>query len=176
MICYFLDALRCNRGDPPVGRIGEALIEHVLPGREQQLPRNRLGEIAIGLLDQQAILPVEHIAMEGQLVGIAGEAEEMRPLPDEVERDVRQAEVDFQRRGVTAPFAEPLAEDERVIAEAKQVIEARGVRLAHGGRVEGAGAGGVGRCVDGRERSHQILPGTGRGTARRSRVVEGTHG
>ena len=60
-----------SRADRRVARRVERAIEHVLPGREQQLPRDGPREIAIGLLDQQAILVIEHVAVERQLVGIA---------------------------------------------------------------------------------------------------------
>jgi hypothetical protein len=38
------------------------------------LPRHRLREVAIGLLDSQAIAHVEHVAAEGERVAVA-------PLP-----------------------------------------------------------------------------------------------
>src|SRR5436190_1271011 len=82
-----------------------------------KLPRDGLAEIAIGLLDQPAILPVEHIAMGGELVGIAGQTKEMRSLPDQVERNVGKAKVDLQRGCMAAPFAKALAEDQRVVAK-----------------------------------------------------------
>ena len=47
-----------------------------------------LREIAIGLLDQPAILPVQDITVEGEFVGIAGKTEEIRPLPDQVQRQI----------------------------------------------------------------------------------------
>ena len=71
--------------------------------------------------------------MEGELVGVAarafkfaGVAQQERRLAQEVEAEVGQRQVDLQRRGVTAPFAEPLAEDQGVVAETKGVGEERG--------------------------------------------------
>ncbi len=49
----------------------------------------------------------------------------MRRLPDQVEREVGEAEVDLEHRPMAAPFAEPLAEDQRVVAEPQQIIEMR---------------------------------------------------
>ena len=134
----FLDALGGDRRDPLVGRLFQPLIEHVLPGREQQLPGDGLGEIAIWLLDQQAIFPIEHVAVEGELVGVAGKAEEIGSLPDQVERQVGEAEVDLERRGMPAPFAEPLAKDQRVVAEPLAIVDERRVMLAGCRRVERA--------------------------------------
>ena len=88
----------------------------MLPGREQELAGDGLGKVAIGLLDQQAILPIKHVAVERQLVGIARQPEKIRPLPDQVERQVGEAEIHLQRGRVAAPLAEPLAKDQRVFA------------------------------------------------------------
>ena len=49
-------------------------------------------------------------------------AEQMRRLPDQVEREVGQAQIDLERRRVAAPFAEPLAEDQRIVAQPQQII------------------------------------------------------
>src|SRR5690606_37898575 len=105
-------------------------------------------EIAIGLLDQQAILEVQHVAAEGERVGVpalsfrfGGDGEEMRRLPDQIERDVGEAEIDLDAGRVTAPLAKPLAEDQTVVAKAKREFEQEAtMRLVHR-RVEGpAGA------------------------------------
>ena len=55
--------------------------------------------------------------MERELVGIARKTEEIGPLPDQVERQVGKAEVDFQCRRMAAPFAEALAKDQRIVSE-----------------------------------------------------------
>ncbi len=49
-------------------------------------------------------------------------SQQMRRLPDQVERQVREAEIDLQHRRMAAPFAQALAEDQRVVAEPKQII------------------------------------------------------
>src|SRR3546814_2582199 len=46
---------------------------------------------------------------------------------DEVERDVGKAEVDLDRRRMTTPFAEALAEDQAVVAEAEEIVDERPV-------------------------------------------------
>jgi hypothetical protein len=45
----------------------------------------------------------------------------MRRLADEVERDIRKRQIDFDRRGMTAPFGKTLAKNERVVTEAQRV-------------------------------------------------------
>ena len=64
----------------------------------------------LGCSTSQAILPVQHVAVKRQPVGVPGQTKEIRSLPDQVERDIGQAEVDLQRRRMAAPLAEPLAE------------------------------------------------------------------
>ncbi len=103
----------------------------MLPGRKQKLPSDRLPEIAVRLLHQQAILEIENVAAERQLVGIAGLAQKQRRLTDQVESEIGEGQVDLERRRVPAPFAQPLAEDQRVIAEPLQVVDARRVRRRH---------------------------------------------
>ncbi len=56
----------------------------------------------------------------------------VRRLPDQVERQIGKAKIDLQRRRMPAPFAQPLAEDQRVIAEPQKVI-GPGVQLFPGG-------------------------------------------
>ena len=82
------------------------------------MPRDGPRKIAIRLLDQQAVAKVEHVAVEGERVAVPplplGRAcflEQMRRLPDQIERQVGEAEIDLQHRPVPGPFAEPLAED-----------------------------------------------------------------
>jgi hypothetical protein len=96
--------------------------------REQKLPRDRLREITIGLLDQQTICEIHHVATESQSIRVtpgvfdqACEAQKVRRLPDLIECYVGEREIDLKRRRVAAPFAKPLAEDERVIAKAQRV-------------------------------------------------------
>ena len=104
--------------------------QHLLPGREQELPRHGLGEIAIGLLDQQAIAEIEHVAMEGERVAVPAPAlrprrphEEMGRLADQIEAHIGEAEIDLDARRMAAPFAEPLPEDQAVVAEPQQRLE-----------------------------------------------------
>ena len=79
----------------------------------------------------------ERIAVAALPFGLACIVQKMSRLPDQVEPHVRKAEVDLDARRVAAPFAEPLPEDQAVVAEAEKGFE-----------------------------EHQILPGTGRGTMR----------
>ena len=121
------------------------------------MPGNRLREVPVGLLDQQAILKIEHIAVEGEPVGIARGAEQKGRLADQVEREVGEADIDFEHRRMAAPLAEPLAEDQRVVAEAQQILRARVQLLPGGGRRPG-------RC--GSSACALLGPGLRRGTPR----------
>src|SRR5205823_11941499 len=101
-----------------------------LPVREQELARDGLREIAIRLLDQQAVAEIQSVAMEGERVGIAalsfdlaGETEKMRPLPQQIEADVGQREIDLQHRRVPGPFRQALTQDERVVAETNRMVK-----------------------------------------------------
>ena len=73
----------------------------------------------------------------------------MRRLPDQVEREVGEAEVDLERRRMPAPFAEPLAEDQRIVAEPQQIIDARRIDARSvDRRVERAAVGrGLAACA-----------------------------
>ena len=106
----------------------EALQQQVLPGRIKQLPHHRPREVAVGLLDQQAVAEIEHVAVEREAVAVLVPrrlVEQQRRLPDQVEREIGETEIDLDRRRMAAPFAEPLPEDQRIVAEPKQVIRAR---------------------------------------------------
>ena len=130
MVADLLDRLGGDRGDGLVGGRGQMLEQHLLPGREQELPRHGLREIAVGLLDQPAIAEIEHVAVEGERVAVAplpfgkaGGAQEMRRLPDQIEAHVGEAEIDLDARRMAAPFAQALAQDQAVVAETQQGLE-----------------------------------------------------
>src|SRR3546814_19547433 len=91
----FLHRLGGDGGDGFVVRGREALEQQLLPGREEELPRHRLGEIAVGLLDEQAVAVIENGAMEGETVAVAvppfafaGGVAEVRRMADGVGREV----------------------------------------------------------------------------------------
>ena len=70
--------------------------------------------------------------MEGEGVGVAaralqfaGVAQQECRLPNEIEAEVGQGQVDLQRRGLAAPFGQTLAQDQGVIAQPQGVGEAR---------------------------------------------------
>ena len=77
----------------------------------------------------------------------------MRRLPDQIEREIGDAEIDLDARRVTAPFAEALAEDQAVVAEAEEIVEYWMV-MALGARVESARARRAFGHVNGGKGSH----------------------
>src|SRR3546814_12618716 len=74
---------------------------------------------------------------------------------DEVERDVGKAEVDLDRRRMTTPFAEALAEDQAVVAEAEEIVDERPVANLRP-RIERARARRALWHVDRREGGHHM--------------------
>ncbi len=99
----------------------------MLPSRIQQVSRNRAGKIAVGLLDQQAVAEIEHVAMERQLVRVPRLAKQQGRLADQIEREIGEAKIDFERRRMAAPFGQSLPQHQRIVAQPQQIILARGV-------------------------------------------------
>src|SRR3546814_1877512 len=96
------------------------LEQQFLPGREEELTRHRPRQIAIGLLDEEAVAIIEHVAVESEPVAVppraldlARIAEKMRRLPDEIEPYIGEAEVHLDRGRMTAPFGQPLPQHQR---------------------------------------------------------------
>ena len=132
MVGDFLDRLGGDFAQCLIARLRERRVEKMLECRDQQMARDGPGEIAIGLLDQQAIAVIEHVAVECERVGVSPRAfrlarrrEQQGCLADLVEREVGEAQIDLDRRRVAAPFAEPLPEDQRVVAQPQQIVETR---------------------------------------------------
>src|SRR6188508_3467762 len=105
-----------------------------MPRIEQELPGRRVREIAVGLLDDKKVAEIARRAHERELVLVAAvrlEAgfdlarirEPHARLTEKVEADVGLRDVLFEDRTVAHPFAKPLREDERRIAEPEQVLE-----------------------------------------------------
>ena len=83
-----------------------------MPGVEKELAHQRVGIVAIGLLDQQKVVELVRIAQEGQLVLVAACAlylgRILQPQPGvayQVQRDIGQCHVLFQRRTLAAQLA-----------------------------------------------------------------------
>jgi hypothetical protein len=97
---------------------------------EEELPHHRVTEVALRLLDQQAIAVLHALAEVGERVlvapralDLAREPEDRRRLPDEVERDVGRRDVLLEDRSVPRPLRHPVPEHETVVAEPEQVLE-----------------------------------------------------
>ena len=101
-----------------------------MPAIEIELARHRVGVAAVGLLDQQQVAEFVGIAMVGQPVFVAASAFELagvgQPearLADQVERDIGQRHVFFQRGTLAAQFGEALAQHEGGIGKAQQILD-----------------------------------------------------
>ena len=135
------------------------------------MPRDGLREIAVRLLDEQAIAEGKNIPMESQPVAIAAlslhlarQVEEQARLTDQVETDIGEAEVDLERRRMPAPFGETLTQDQAVIAKAQKIVEERPMMLDRFARVEAAarprlfGISHIARLDGRKRRRHHICP------------------
>ena len=73
---------------------------------------------------REAAQLAEHIAVERELVPVAGFVQQQRRLADHVEREVGETDIDLEHRPMPAPLAEPLAKDQRVVAQTQEVVGA----------------------------------------------------
>ena len=103
----------------------------------QPLPHDGDGEVAVRLLGERQVHELGRVAQEGQLVlvaaaalELAGVGQQQARLADQIEREVGEPQVLFERRRVPDPFAEALAEHQRGIAEAQHVAAAHRLQLA----------------------------------------------
>ncbi len=118
-----------------------------MPRVEQELPRRRVGEIAVRQFGDQQVAEGAGIAQEREPILVARRRGETRldlarvrkPQPrlaEEVETHVGQRHVLLDDRALADPFAEALREDQWRVAEAQQVVEqlpviAHRVRIAY---------------------------------------------
>ena len=92
----------------------------------------------MGKLDELHVAVRVLVAQECELVLARGPSPSTSPayvshsraLAEQVEADVGQRDVLLQHRAVPDPLAEPLREDDVVVAEAQQVLEQAGSRVA----------------------------------------------
>ena len=123
-----ISAMRASRE-----RVKRAQQQQV-PGVEIELPRHRVGEVAVRLLDQQQVAelrrrragtrarPRPARAGEARL-DLAGVGEPQPRLAQQIEPDVGEGDVLLQHRPVPDPFAQSLREDQVAVAEPQQVFE-----------------------------------------------------
>ena len=86
------------------------------------------GEVAVLLLDEQAVDELALVTHEGVVVlGAAGAVElggarvHRARLAEQVERDVRQRDVVLERRRPRRPLREPVREHEAIVRDAQRV-------------------------------------------------------
>jgi hypothetical protein len=96
------------------------------------------------------------IAIPSLVFDIARQVQEVGGLADQVERHIREAEVDLDRWGMTAPFGQALSEDEAVVAEPDQEIEMNIAPRVERRRIELARACSAAGQVDRGQRRHQM--------------------
>jgi hypothetical protein len=91
---------------------------------EKELPRDGEGEVPARQLDEQEISELDRFAKEREIVRtpsfsflLSRDLERARRLTQQIERDVREGDVFLENGPVSAPFGEPMSEDQPVIAE-----------------------------------------------------------
>jgi phenylacetate-CoA oxygenase PaaI subunit len=170
-----LDFKNCLLVEQPNGDFAQTIARHLLYTTWQHLLLQRLTQSGDKFLSEFAHKAVKEVAYHRELAndwtvrlgdGTEESARRMaegldwcwRFVPElfEVEREVGEADVDFQHRAVAAPFGKPLTEHQRVVAEAQQIVVVRRIALTGRPRVERARAGRSLRHVDRRQRRHQM--------------------
>src|SRR5690606_34722133 len=130
VVADLLDRARRNFGQLLVTAAGQALEQQHVEALEQELARDDVPEMAVGLLDQQQVLELVAVPQEGEIVlaaagalELGGVAVEQACLPDVVEREVRVRELFLELRCAGHVLGEPLPEDQRVVPEPQDVPE-----------------------------------------------------
>ncbi len=98
VIGHLLARLGRNLGHARVRRSRQPLQQLVVPGVEQELPHQRMAEIAVRTLADQQVAEIPGVAQIGQVVGraalpldLAGQAQPKLRLADQVQRHVASA-------------------------------------------------------------------------------------
>ena len=105
-----------------------------MPDVEIELPRDRVGVVAVRLLDQQQIAEVAAIAKQCELVlgappaihaclDFGGIREPHSRLAEQIETDIGKGDVFLEHGTVSEPLAQALGEDQIAVGQAQQIIE-----------------------------------------------------
>ena len=134
VVVDFLDRLRGDRGEGLVGAALKPGVELVVVAGEEQQPRHRHAEVAVGAFDQVHAAEVALVAEVGQVVlgarrvlERAGVGQQRPGLAEQVERDVADRDVLLELRRGGDPLRQPLGRDQRVVAQRQHVAHQRRV-------------------------------------------------
>ena len=137
VIARLLERLRRELRELRLAGVLQALEQLELPRIDQELAHDRLPEIAVRLLDQAQVQEVLRIAQESEIVFAAPAAFQLRGirqqvarLAEQVEPDVGERQVLFERGRMTDPFAETLRQDQARVADAQRIARASGIARA----------------------------------------------
>ena len=127
VVVDLLHRLRGDRRERRVGRLGERRVQLDEVDGCHELPRDRVGEVAVRLLEEPRVAPLGLVAPVGEVVFAAtrrrsGVVQERAGVADEVEGDVAEGDVLLELGGAGDPHAELLGEHERVVAEPQRVL------------------------------------------------------
>jgi len=131
------DFLQCLAGNLHHARIAgrHQRAQHFeVIGIEQELPHQRLAEVAVRTLDEQDVAEGGRIAQIGEIVSraalaldLACETEPELGLADQVERGVGKRDILFEHGRMAAPFGHAVAEDQRIVAHTQEPFEICGL-------------------------------------------------
>ena len=118
------------RGDGGEGRVGagdEPRVERLEVEGGEELARDRVGEVAVGLLEQPGAAELGLVAPVGQVVFAAtgcraGIVQQRACVPQQIESDVAERDVLFELGGAADPPAELLRQNQRIVAEPERVL------------------------------------------------------
>jgi hypothetical protein len=129
VVGQLLDALGRHRREHRIGGAGEPVQDGEAPGGQQQQAHDAAGEVeVVGQLGQSDVAELGLRAPVGERVlvpvaplDVPGPAEQHPGLAEEVERGVGQRHLLLQLGGVRHPLREPVAVEQRVVAEHQAV-------------------------------------------------------
>ncbi len=132
MIGAFLLGFRRDRRKRRVRRFHHRAPIEISEHRIEKLPHHGAREIAVRLLQQQEIAVLPDVAQIGELVFVVAVAFdvgrvgiEFARLAQQIEAHVGQRHVLFQHRRVTAPFRQPMPQNQRIVGPPQRVQHQR---------------------------------------------------
>ena len=131
MIASFFETLFADLSNPLIGRVSQISEHQIVPGIKAELASHGATEILIWLFEQKTVPEVASIAKESEHVWrpllsfqFRGVSQPVLCLAVQVQRDVSHCHVLFKLRSTPTPFTQALAQDEAIVSETKNELEA----------------------------------------------------
>ena len=127
VVVDLLDRLLGDRGEGRVARETQRRVELEHVRRDDELPGDRVGEVAVGLLDDPRAAELGLVAEVGEIVlaapvGRARVVQERARVAEQIECDVAERDVLLELGRAGDPPAQLLRQDERVVAQPQRVL------------------------------------------------------